>query len=208
MLIPVLLAATIALHAGGPATALHAGGPPPAAARALRRSVALPRSCDRVLAWRVPSTKRCATPVCTTGNRAPLRLVSQCFPVLTIAAASLGLAFSGSCAALGSARSFSVGLSLLIFSMGLTLTPADLSRATRALRPLACNLACCFALTPLVAIGIASALPLELRPGIVLLGCVSGGQASNRERHAPQPRAGPASSRPSGGTAPTRPRAK
>eukprot|EP00966_Prymnesium_polylepis_P269305 6221676-Prymnesium_polylepis.1 len=66
--------------------------------------------------------------------------------------------------------------------MGLTLTPADLSRAARAPKPLACNLLCCFALTPLVSVGLGALLAAGesgLRAGCVLLGCVSGGQASN-----------------------------
>ncbi|KAL1496415.1 hypothetical protein AB1Y20_016370 [Prymnesium parvum] len=108
----------------------------------------------------------------------PLKL-STFFPILTILAAALGLSFPNVCAALGSPLVFSIGLALLIFSMGITLTPADLYTATRAARPIACNFVCCFALSPLVSLGLAALLGPELRAGVVLLGCVSGGQASN-----------------------------
>ena len=115
----------------------------------------------------------------TMAAATPFELANRAFPALTLAAALFGLYFPARCAALGTARAFSVGLSLLIFSMGLTLTPDDLARATRAPLPMACNLFCCFVLTPLVALALASLLGPELGAGAVLLGCVSGGQASN-----------------------------
>lgn len=63
--------------------------------------------------------------------------------------------------------------------MGAMITPSDLSSAARSLRPILCNFICCFALTPLISLGISKLLAEPLRVGAVLLGCVSGGQASN-----------------------------
>ena len=61
------------------------------------------------------------------------------------------------------------------------MTPAQLARVTGSTGAIGCNLFCCFVMTPLISVGVASFLGCspDLRAGIVLLGCVSGGQASN-----------------------------
>ena len=69
-----------------------------------------------------------------------------------------------------------------MLAMGLTLTPAAFARAAAAAPvPLALNAACCFALMPALALGVSAALACDAsaRAGVVLLGAVSGGQASN-----------------------------
>ena len=84
-------------------------------------------------------------------------------------------------ATLGTKAAFRRGLALLMVSMGLTLTPTDLKRASNSPRALAINAVCCFAVAPLASIACATALGLDAdaRAGLLLLGCVSGGQASN-----------------------------
>ena len=108
--------------------------------------------------------------------------VALTFPVLTVAAAALGRAAPRTVAAtLGTKAAFRRGLALLMVSMGLTLTPTDLKRASNSPRALAINAVCCFAVAPLASIACATALGLDAdaRAGLLLLGCVSGGQASN-----------------------------
>ena len=84
-------------------------------------------------------------------------------------------------ATLGTKAAFRRGLALLMVSMGLTLTPTDLKRASNSPRALLINAVCCFAVAPLASIACATALGLDAdaRAGLLLLGCVSGGQASN-----------------------------
>ena len=103
------------------------------------------------------------------------------FPALTLVAAGIGLQFPVACAPLGSLAIFQWGLSGLMLSMGLSLTPADVSQALLRPRELALNLALCYVVTPLVAVALAYLLrlPAAAASGLVLLGCVSGGQASN-----------------------------
>ena len=108
--------------------------------------------------------------------------VALTFPVLTVAAAALGRAAPRTVAAtLGTKAAFRRGLALLMVSMGLTLTPKDLKRASNSPRALLMNAVCCFAVAPAASIACAAALGLDAdaRAGLLLLGCVSGGQASN-----------------------------
>ena len=117
-----------------------------------------------------------------TPDAARTNRVALTFPVLTVAAAALGRAAPETVAAtLGTKAAFRRGLALLMVSMGLTLTPKDLKRAAKSPRALAINAVCCFAVAPLASIACAAALGLDAdaRAGLLLLGCVSGGQASN-----------------------------
>lgn len=80
-------------------------------------------------------------------------------------------------------------LSTLMLAMGVATTPRDMGRALRSPRLLALNAALCFGLMPLLslllastttmAMGIDHAAATSLKTGVVLLGCLSGGQASN-----------------------------
>lgn len=103
------------------------------------------------------------------------------FPVWSVAAAACGLAFPAMLAPMGSEASFSRGLAVLIFSMGLTITPDELRRAASQPGLLGLNLGCCFGILPFAGAAVSAALGggTDLRTGTVLLGCVSGGQASN-----------------------------
>lgn len=69
----------------------------------------------------------------------------------------------------------------LMFVMGLTITPKDIKRTVTQPSLLSINALLCFGLMPLLARGIAEALSFSSSQnvGLVLLGCVSGGQASN-----------------------------
>ena len=103
------------------------------------------------------------------------------FPTLTLVAAWFGLASPQLCAPLGSVAVLQCGLVALMLSMGLTLTPLEMRRALTAPRAVALNAALCFGAMPLVALGLSRLLRLDgaSAAGLVLLGSVSGGQASN-----------------------------
>ena len=68
-----------------------------------------------------------------------------------------------------------------MLSMGLSLTPSDLNRAIRSPRELALNAILCFGMMPIAAVILATLLrlPSSHAAGLILLGSVSGGQASN-----------------------------
>lgn len=108
--------------------------------------------------------------------------ITRGFPLWTLAAAGAGLRFPIAFAQLGSPQSFRRMLALLMLAMGLTITPQQLAGALRtAPRALAVNLGCCFVVAPLVTLAMSALLGVDgpTRVGLVLLGCVSGGQASN-----------------------------
>mmetsp|Transcript_23855 Transcript_23855/g.38847 ORF Transcript_23855/g.38847 Transcript_23855/m.38847 type:complete len:211 (-) Transcript_23855:764-1396(-) len=82
---------------------------------------------------------------------------------------------------LGSLGTMQYALSTLMLAMGLTITPNDFGDAAKKPSIILLNAVLCFAMMPLLAIGIASSLKYDAAhtAGIVLLGTVSGGQASN-----------------------------
>ena len=106
---------------------------------------------------------------------------AQLFPLWTVAAATLGVTQPALVEPLTTPAAFRNGLALLMLSMGATLTPADLRAAATKKKALAVNLASCFFIAPLAALAASALLHVDAatRAGLVLLGCVSGGQASN-----------------------------
>lgn len=117
----------------------------------------------------------------TAAARSVNTVIVQGLPLWTLGAAGVGVLCPAACASLGTTAAFGRGLALLMLSSGLQLTPRDLTLALRSPRALLLNAACCFAVAPACALGLGWLLgaEAELRDGLVLLGCVSGGQASN-----------------------------
>lgn len=72
-------------------------------------------------------------------------------------------------------------LGVVMFGMGLTLTPADFLRVLREPRGIALGVLAQFTIMPLAAFALAYAfsLPPQLAAGVILLGCCPGGTASN-----------------------------
>jgi BASS family bile acid:Na+ symporter len=68
-----------------------------------------------------------------------------------------------------------------MLSMGITLTPADFTRVAQQPGAVVIGFFLCYVLCPLLGIGLGKAfnLPVELIAGVVLVGSVNGGQASN-----------------------------
>lgn len=73
------------------------------------------------------------------------------------------------------------GLGLIMFGMGMTLTPGDFARVVRMPRAVGCGVIGQFVIMPLVAMSLVKAAGLrpELAMGFIILGCCPGGTASN-----------------------------
>jgi len=76
---------------------------------------------------------------------------------------------------------FTAGLAALMLSMGITLTPDDFVQCTKKPVPIIMQFTLCYAMMPALAFGLGKAFGLSgpLIAGMVLVGCVNGGQASN-----------------------------
>lgn len=103
-------------------------------------------------------------------------------PLWTVLSASIAVRYSSQLdSTIGSLRVMQYALSILMLAMGLTITPDDVSRAIKKPSIIISNVLLCFGMMPLLSVGIANVLRLsdDYKAGLVLLGCVSGGQASN-----------------------------
>lgn len=124
-----------------------------------------------------------STPATTTASRAreersALRAVAV-FPVLILAAGAIGYVFSAPLSGLAGAINPLLGL--IMFGMGLTLRWPDFALVVTRPAPVVLGVLAQYAVMPLVGLGVATALglPDELAVGVILVGCVPGGTASN-----------------------------
>ena len=76
---------------------------------------------------------------------------------------------------------FTAALSVLMLSMGITLTPDDFTRVFNQPGTVFWGFLLCYVLCPLLGLGLGKAfrLPMDLVAGLVLVGSINGGQASN-----------------------------
>jgi len=76
---------------------------------------------------------------------------------------------------------FTGGLAALMLSMGITLTPDDFKQVASKPLPVLMQFVLCYAMMPVLALGLGRAFNLgpELMAGLVLVGSINGGQASN-----------------------------
>ncbi len=108
-----------------------------------------------------------------------MKKMTSIFPLLIIATSTLAYFYPATVTPL---KSYIVPfLTLIMFCMGVTLTPADFKRVLKTPKIIAITLAVQFFVMPLAAFAISKALDLssELTVGMVLVGAVSGGTASN-----------------------------
>ena len=152
---------------------------PPPAVPGLSRGGAVGGPGRRPIATGAAARRRRLRWVNTISRDSKLRALT--FPALTLAAAAVGLRYPTACAPLGSLSVIQPCLAMLMLSMGLSISADDMRRAVLSPRAIALNTLLCFGAMPLVAIAIARALalPAGSAAGLVLLGSVSGGQASN-----------------------------
>ena len=102
------------------------------------------------------------------------------FPLWTVLFAGAGLARPEWFAWL-TTQYFTAALAMLMISMGITLTPKDFSDVVVRPNAIALQLVACYGLMPLLALGLGNAFGLskEYVSGLVLVGSINGGQASN-----------------------------
>lgn len=107
------------------------------------------------------------------------RLAVTLFPVLVLLSGLLGYLLPGTFRPL--APLIPWGLGLIMFFMGATLTLPDFARIARQPLIVAAGVAAQYVIMPLLGWAVARALnlPPELAAGVILLGCVPGGTASN-----------------------------
>jgi bile acid:Na+ symporter, BASS family len=76
---------------------------------------------------------------------------------------------------------FTGALAALMLSMGITLTPDDFVQVAKQPTPTIVQFALCYGMMPILAYALGKAFKLNdaLTAGMVLVGCINGGQASN-----------------------------
>lgn len=102
------------------------------------------------------------------------------FPIWTILAAVVGVIKPNTFAFM-TPNAYTACLALLMFSMGITLTIDDFKRVFAKPRVIGLGFMACYVLMPLLAFVIGNALGLSgpLLAGLILVGSINGGQASN-----------------------------
>jgi len=107
------------------------------------------------------------------------RAATDLFVVWVIGAAALAFFWPGGFRWFR--RFIDVGLGLVMFGMGLTLTPDDFRRVAAAPFAVAVGVLAQFSIMPLAAVVTAAwlSLPAPLAAGLILVGCCPGGTASN-----------------------------
>lgn len=107
-------------------------------------------------------------------------LLTTLFPLWTVLFAGLALARPESFAWF-STKYFTASLGALMLSMGITLTVDDFVRVGKEPLAVIVGFLLCYGLCPVlgVALGKAFGLPIDLVAGLVLVGSINGGQASN-----------------------------
>lgn len=107
--------------------------------------------------------------------------ITNLFPVWTVIASLIAMQWPATVSSIFTARFVKLALSFLMLSTGLTLTLTEVRYALRKPFVLLFAFAACYGLMPLLALGLARvfALDASLAGGLILLGIMSGGQASN-----------------------------
>ena len=117
-------------------------------------------------------------PTAVAEERSALRAVAI-FPMLVLAAGVIGYFFAEPLS--GLAGFINPMLGLIMFGMGLTLRLPDFTLVITRPLPVLLGVLAQYAVMPLAGLAVATALnlPDELTVGVVLVGCVPGGTASN-----------------------------
>ena len=106
--------------------------------------------------------------------------VTTLFPLWTVLFAGLALKRPEAFAWF-TTKYFTATLGALMLSMGITLTLDDFKRVSQQPAAVVVGFVLCYGLCPLLGVGLGKAfkLPTDLIAGLVLVGCINGGQASN-----------------------------
>lgn len=106
--------------------------------------------------------------------------VTTLFPVWTVLCSGIALK-NPSAFDWFDTRFFTGGLAALMLSMGITLTPKDFAKVAKRPNAVMVQFALCYVMMPVIALGLGGAFKLDpaLLAGMVLVGSINGGQASN-----------------------------
>mmetsp|Transcript_12634 Transcript_12634/g.22769 ORF Transcript_12634/g.22769 Transcript_12634/m.22769 type:complete len:398 (+) Transcript_12634:75-1268(+) len=109
-----------------------------------------------------------------------MEFITVAFPLITAGCSLFALQLPDLFIALPS-QVVSGSLSILMMSMGLTLSPSELVEALRKPVPLALSFVGCYMIMPAIALLLSAIIPMsaDFQVGLILLGMISGGQASN-----------------------------
>ncbi|MFC0672468.1 bile acid:sodium symporter family protein [Brachybacterium hainanense] len=120
-----------------------------------------------------------SAPAATAKEDRSARVAVTVFPLLVLAGAAVGFAFSGP--ASGLVPYVNTLLAIIMFGMGLTLTVPDFTLVARRPLPVLLGVVAQYVIMPLVGLGVSFALqlPPELAAGVILVGCAPGGTSSN-----------------------------
>ena len=107
-------------------------------------------------------------------------LMTNLFPVWTVVFTLWALKDPSAFAWL-TTKYFTAGLAILMLSMGITLSPADFARVATRPNAVLLNFALCYGMMPVLGLGLGRLWGLDpaLVAGMVLVGSINGGQASN-----------------------------
>ena len=107
-------------------------------------------------------------------------LLTTLFPLWTILFAGIAIKKPESFSWF-TTKYFTASLGALMLSMGITLTPDDFTRVTKEPAKVIVGFLLCYALMPALGLGLGKAfkLPVDLIAGLILVGSINGGQASN-----------------------------
>lgn len=107
------------------------------------------------------------------------RIANKYFALFILLAAVIGLIIPETCKAVG--PYISILLGVVMFGMGLTLSPSDFREVFRRPRDVAIGVLAQFTVMPLAAYALCVLmdLPSDIAVGLMLLGCCPGGTASN-----------------------------
>jgi BASS family bile acid:Na+ symporter len=105
---------------------------------------------------------------------------SMLFPIWTVLTAALALRVPSAFSWFTTGY-FTAGLALLMLSTGITTTVQDFARVFSRPGPVGVGFVLCYAMMPLLALGLAKGFGLNsaMTAGLVLVGSINGGQASN-----------------------------
>jgi BASS family bile acid:Na+ symporter len=114
------------------------------------------------------------------GYEKTANVATTLFPLWTVLFTGLALK-SPSSFAWFTTEYFTAGLAALMLSMGITLTPNDFKKVAARPNATLMQFALCYGMMPMLALGLGKAFALEpaLIAGMVLVGSINGGQASN-----------------------------
>ena len=160
---------------GAPSLQRVAAARPTMLATPLRRA-----QRSRALAASIPAEADAPKPTLFETYTKVSSALTNLFPVWTVLFTGWALADPAAFAWL-TTQYFTAGLAVLMLSMGITLSPKDFARVATRPNAVLLNFALCYGMMPVLGLGLGKLWGLDpaMVAGMVLVGSINGGQASN-----------------------------